>query len=539
MRDRLPILPLIFLAAVAPARAAAVPAAAETLYRQGVLPSGKPLRGEREAGIRIEGADAACVNCHRRSGLGSAEGQSVIPPITGKYLFRPRGRNPEDMDFRYTQSFSLNRDPYTEASLAQAIREGIGKNGRKLSYLMPHYKIDDAAMASLIAYLKDLSTGPVPGVTEDTLHFATIITADADPLKRQGMLDVLEHFFADKNSFIRGGNRTLQNSKGIEYRVTRKWQLHVWELKGPADGWERQLHERLAAEPVFAVISGLGGKTWTPVHRFCERESIPCLLPNVELPVVAEKDFYPVYFSKGVLLEAQLISRQLRENREKSATRRLVQLYREDDVGAEAAAALRTATASFGLETVNRALQAGDPAQVLADALKEVGPDDALVLWLRPEDLRSLPAAATRHSTIFLSGLMGGLEQAPLPRAWRSVARLSYPFDLPEQRKLRMNYPLAWFKIKRIPVVAERVQSDTYLALGVLAENLTEMLDSFVRDYLVERVESMLSKRPINGYYPRLGLAPGQRFASKGGYLVRFAEPEGTRLVADGNWIVP
>jgi hypothetical protein len=49
----------------------------------------------------------------------------------------------------------------------------------------------------------------------------------------------------------------------------------------------------------------------------------------------------------------------------------------------------------------------------------------------------------------------------------------------------------------------------------------------------------MLSHRLVNGYYPRLGLAPGQRFASKGGYLVRFAQPGGTRLVADGEWIVP
>jgi hypothetical protein len=55
----------------------------------------------------------------------------------------------------------------------------------------------------------------------------------------------------------------------------------------------------------------------------------------------------------------------------------------------------------------------------------------------------------------------------------------------------------------------------------------------------VERIENMLSYRTITGYYPRLGLASGQRFASKGGYLVRFAEPEGTRLVADSDWMVP
>ncbi|HEX4584478.1 MAG TPA: cytochrome C, partial [Burkholderiaceae bacterium] len=60
-----------------------------------------------------------------------------------------------------------------------------------------------------------------------------------------------------------------------------------------------------------------------------------------------------------------------------------------------------------------------------------------------------------------------------------------------------------------------------------------------VRDYLVERVEVMLDSRIVNGYYTRLGLAPGQRFASKGGYLVRFADPTGPRVAADGGWIAP
>jgi hypothetical protein len=45
--------------------------------------------------------------------------------------------------------------------------------------------------------------------------------------------------------------------------------------------------------------------------------------------------------------------------------------------------------------------------------------------------------------------------------------------------------------------------------------------------------------RLVNGYYPRLQLAPGQSFASKGGFVVRFADPQGTRLTADGAWSVP
>jgi cytochrome c553 len=64
----------------------------ESIYRRGELASGAPLLGARRAGSPgIVGADAACINCHRRSGLGSREGTLTIPPLTGEYLFRARG----------------------------------------------------------------------------------------------------------------------------------------------------------------------------------------------------------------------------------------------------------------------------------------------------------------------------------------------------------------------------------------------------------------------------------------------------------------
>jgi hypothetical protein len=217
-----------------------------------------------------------------------------------------------------------------------------------------------------------------------------------------------------------------------------------------------------------------------------------------------------------------------------------VQVYRQGDIGEPAARALGNAASAAGFKLENRLLR--DETQDhtdLAMALRGLGSEDTLVLWLRPADLAALPPQVPVLATIMVSGTLGGLENAPLPSGWRAEARLSYPFDLPEARKVRMNFPLGWFKIKQIPLVAERVQTDTYIACGILAETLNDMLDSFVRDYLVERVEVMLGHRMVNGYYPRLSLAPGQRFASKGGYMVRFADQNGTAVVANGDWTTP
>jgi hypothetical protein len=321
--------------------------------------------------------------------------------------------------------------------------------------------------------------------------------------------------------------------------VQRNWRLHVWQLTGAPETWEAQLDQRQRAEPVFAVISGLAGATWEPVHRFCERQAIPCLLPNVDLPVVAPGDFYPVYFSQGVLLEAQLVAARLAQAKSENTIRgRIVQVFRDGDIGAAAAVRLREALPA-GQACVDRTLRAGDGPRQLAQALAGTRQGDTLVLWLRAADLAALPAPSPGVSAVYASGLMGGLEHAPMAPAWRGLARITYPYELPQERSLRLNYPLGWFRLRKIAVVDERVQVDTYIACSVLLETLASMLDEFVRDYLVERVEVMLDSRIVNGYYTRLGLAPDQRFASKGGYLVRFVDPTGPRVAADGDWIVP
>lgn len=506
-------------------------AAAQALFRNGILPSGTPLKGAREGGAGVAGKNAACASCHRRSGLGMSEGRIVTPPVTGHYLFDPGERPAPEGESSPLAAAAYSRIRYTDATLARAIRAGLGPTGKPLSPLMPHFALDDATMSLLIDYLRTLSSTAAPGVETDTLHFATIVTPDADPERARAMLEVLNHFFDNKDAYYRGKAPPLKASRRIHYRVLRRWQLHVWILTGASDTWVAQLHAKLLAEPVMAVVSGISGRTWAPVHRFCEQEQLPCLLPNVDLPVVHEGDFYSVYFSAGVLLEAELLAARL-----PAGTRHLVQVYREDDIGAAAAQSL--AGDVHAMQVDNYPLKPGADAVQLAAALEHAAPGDALVLWLRPEDLRHLPVAAS-PAGVWISGLMGGLEHAPLSAAWFAAAHLSYPFDLPEQRRFRMTWPLTWFKTQGIEVTDERTQVDTYLSCVILAESVGALWGNFVRDYLLETYENMLSFRTLNGYYPHLSLGPGQRLASKGGYIVHYADAAGRAVVQDGEWTVP
>ena len=515
------------------------------IYVLGVLGSGQPVVGERTAAESLVGPQAACANCHRHSGLGSQEGRAIIPPITGQFLFHVETGGRDEIELPYVPGARPERKPYTEATLARAIREGVDTESRTMSTLMPRYALNDSDLAALIAHLRSLDRRRVPGVSDTELRFATIITPDADPAKRRGMLDVLQHFFEDRNNTQRlpssqnmmpSGNAF--RAKGM-FKVTRRWVLQVWEPTGPKSTWTAQLSQKFAAQPVFAVLSGLGGEDWTPVQAFCEQNAVPCLFPNVDLPPAdAEHEFYSLYFSRGVRLEADLIGQALMQPGIDPTVTDVRQVYRQGDIGEAAAAALAATLQSAGIHVTSRAVPAGAPTKTVAATVTGLPTTTVLVLWLRPADLAGLAAAAP-PARVYLSELMSDVDSKPLPAQWRGAAHIAYPFDLPESRRVRVDYARGWFRIRGIPLVDEQVQADTYLACGLASETLKHMIDTFVPDYLIERLEDTVEHRILTGYYPRLTLGPYQRFASKGGYLVHLEAPVGVRPIPDGPWVTP
>ncbi len=516
----------------------------ESIYLHGMRGPDTPVEGARESGgVDTKGTEAACVNCHQRSGLGSKEGDIYIPPVAGDYLFHERTHTGNDPLLPYVESMHGNRAPYTAATLGRAIREGFDSDGRKMSYLMPRYALNDDEMAAVIAYLRKLSVRQSSGVTSSTLHLATIFTSDADPVKRAGVLDVLQHFVTETNSFPLGPAPRMWTSGKTAYSKSMymahlRWQLHVWQLEGPAATWRAQLEQHLHDEPVFAVLSGLGGSNWAPVHEFCEQDAVPCLFPNVEVPPVEAGGFYSLYFSKGVLLEAELIANRLTAQ-EPSQGLVVDQVYRRGDSGEPAAQALAAALQSRGITVRNHALAPAAAGRGIAAALHAAAKTQALVLWLRAADIAAL-GSPPANAKVYISGLMGGLEDTPLPGSWRDRTFLAYPFDVPERRGVRLDYPFGWFSFRHIPIVARQAQVDTYLACSLVSEVLKQLADVYVRAYFVEQIQGMLEHRLMTGYYPHLALGYHERFASKGGYIAHFAPGgTGTHLVAVGDWTVP
>jgi cytochrome c553 len=511
------------------------------IYMEGILPSGESITGVVQGDIPLTAEQVVCAFCHRRSGMGSTEGQEVIPVVTGEILYNP---------LRLTTSkpplAPVQREAYTDETLKRAIRDGIDVSGKPFQALMPRYALSDQDLDSLLAYLRTLATGTAPGVDERDIHFATVLADSTDPGARKAMLDLMYAFFEQKNSESRHESSRAENAPWHKERLFgpyRKWVLHVWELTGPRDTWGQQLAAKYEEQPVFAVLNGVVPGDWRPLHGFCEEFQVPCLFPTTDLPVIDEEDFYTVYLSKGMVLEGEGIAFHLAA--EGLLAQPVVQVYRVgDERGETAAAGLRDALTSRGGSVADLPLAAEEaPSREFWQALAGQSEGGAAVVWLsRPEmetfweQFGSGPGA----QRLYLSTTLFGTDAKDVPLAAVDDVYFVSPQELPDKIDRLLLRSTGWLRAKRIYAPEhKRVQGNAYFALKMAGGALKGLYGYFSREYLLEQIEHMVDNAIYLSVYPRLSLAPGQRFVAKGCYIAKPSSDGTGRLEAVTRWIAP
>jgi hypothetical protein len=530
------------------AAAAAGASGGKRLYVDGRLASGDPVVGMVQHDVPVEGDQLSCAYCHRRSGLGTSEGGNVAPPLTAASLYQPRQKILRQA-YRSMAGSGQERPPYADGSLAVAIRLGVDPSGRLLDPLMPRYEIDDENMASLVAYIKTLSAEDAPGVTDSTLHIATIVTEGVPDEDRKAMLEVLEAFVDVKNSGTRNEVRNSQFApfyRELPHQAYRKWKLHVWELSGSHETWGAQLFEHYNREPVFAVVNGIAAGSWAPIHEFCVKAEVPCLFPHTDLPVTSRQDFYALYLSGGLDLEARALARHLQKS-DVPRDARIVQIWERGGAGATPAQVLRQTLESEGWTSVadrvvgaGEALQVGQTRSILAEERPNV-----LVLWLPEPDLNELAALSGEISGnskelnhVFLSSSLSG-HDPDVPASLNRRVHLVHPFDVPgnETRNLvRLNN---WLDSRGLERRDPRIQGDAYFAVLFLGRGMKHINQNFSREYLIEVLEHALDNATFASVYPRVSLGPKQRFASKGSYILGLSTGADPEWLPISDWIIP
>jgi hypothetical protein len=483
----------------------------ERMYREGVLQSGEPMTAIVAGDVPIVGTQFSCESCHGRSGMGAAEGFYVVPPVAGQFLFN--------------ESPQPKRPAYDRESLAQLLREGVTPSGRVLSTeLMPRYDIADADVDDLIDYLEGLSASDSPGVNETTIRFATIVTDAIPPDERDAVVGLVRRFGEDINRQTRNDSERWDRGYTPESKlptVFREWAVDEWLLRGPSEHWAEQLEEYYERAPVFAVVGGAGDGSWEPVNDFCERRKLPCLYPSTDLPARDDDDFYTVYYSRALWLEADLIATHLEQNPVASVT----QVWCDDMLQPVAHALEQVLTdAGARVESITFDCDAATPR--IADTT-------ATVLWLDRDHVEAVMAAAPT-GRIYVSSTLLDRDVSELAG---DAVFAAHPYRLPGKPDPALRRFELWATSRGVDITNPRRQAEAFFACLVINDAVKHMGRFRIREFALDMMDHGESMSVYVPLYPRPSFGPGQRYINKGGYILPVVD--GQPVTSDAIWITP
>ncbi len=473
------------------------------------------VRDARDANIQLPAAQAACIACHRASGLGSFEGGVAVPPIAGHLLFAAYDTATTR---RYGFANALRvRPAYTEDHLRTLLATGRTPDGQQVSPLMPRYDFSSAEVAALSQHLNTLSAGRPPGVSDKEVLFATITTDDVAAADVQDLLNTLNAFVVTKNAGTRnefGRRAQAERKEQIMYLRHRSWGLRHWQLHGEPGTWKAQLDALWAAEPVYAVLTGLSGQSWQPVHDFCTRTATPCLLPMVDLPP-QEEDFYSIYFSRGLPGQAAQALKQLAAQ---SQNKDVLLLTPDDAQGRQQRDAISLTLKAIGLNVVTKQTA----SNALLAALSTLNAEATAA------QLKALNNSVLLASPIILLG--GAFHELDNTIAYSNISSAVYKnhsfwsasdYLGGDKARAALTRPRAWLTSRGVKVSNPLIASNAIYVAMLAVESLMHVDDKFSREYCIEKLEHNLENVPTMTAHERLAIGPKQRFASKQVQLVK------------------
>ncbi len=316
--------------------------------------------------------------------------------------------------------------------------------------------------------------------------------------------------------------------------------LSRWVLTGPSSTWRKQLDDYYKAEPVFALLGGITTGDWEPVHRFCEDNKIPDLMPIVDYPVISESDWYTLYPSRGIRQEGEAAARYLQGMAELFKDRSVVQVIRDSRRAQALAAGFRETWKGAGRTPV-REMVLGNGEQLTPERLKQIMGQDrpaALLLWDDASSLaalKGLAGSADRPGIVLVSGTYLGKALWSVPEELRELLYMTYPYRLPQED---VRYDRSVKRVlsgKMIQSFDQQIIRQSYITNEILGKALLEMRGEYYRDFLLDTIGMIEDQYfPL---YERVSFGPGQRYASKGCFIVRLGKGQNPKLERRSEWV--
>jgi ABC-type branched-subunit amino acid transport system substrate-binding protein len=510
------------------------------------------LRGESDGGPEITatlgGGDTevpatafACANCHGLTGEGTEEGGLATPSLVWSKLVS-----------RQTSALTTNeRAPYTESTLARAIRDGLGPSGLRLHPGMPHYRMTDEQAADLINYLKKLGHDLDPGLSETTIKIGAALpmTGSLAPLG-QDIRDTLNASFAEVNE-----------QGGI---YGRRFELVVEDSGGDLTGTSEATRRLIERDGVFALVGSFEPKGSKDANEFLRQTEVPLvgpvtLSPHVSLPpnrfifyllptfghqarslvdFISTKRTLDAQGAKSVPTTRQVAS--LPPPTPSSPARRMsaAVIYMSGEMETDALEGLRAQARLRSVDLVfEQGYEAGHftPASVV-EAMARKKPD-YVFFFGAASDIVSCAREMERvrlNASLVSSVMMLGREAFDLSPETAARTFLSYPSALPEQNDFIEFLNL--MQRRGVRLRSPAFQTVAYAAAKTFIEAVKLSTRQLSRATLISALEGL--RDYATGVIPPVTFGPNRRVGVEGSFVVGI-DLNNKRYVALSEQLVP
>jgi hypothetical protein len=239
--------------------------------------------------------------------------------------------------------------------------------------------------------------------------------------------------------------------------------------------------------------------------------------------------------NKGAAHEAEAVASYIMKNRPSA---RVLQIYNDSDT--------RSAVAANALiDELNRRGVSADTLssdQIGGQDIEsyQAGEDNAVVLWLDKGASEALlnSGQLDKSTLIMLSSQFYGTDTHNIPHDLTNSIVFVHSSEMPDKLNRLLIRSTGWFRAKRIyNGEAKEIQANAYFSLKVLGDAVKHIRGYFYRDYMIEKIEHMIDDLPYTSIFPRLSMAPEQRFASRGFYVAKTDGKGGITNISE--WIAP
>jgi hypothetical protein len=173
--------------------------------------------------------------------------------------------------------------------------------------------------------------------------------------------------------------------------------------------------------------------------------------------------------------------------------------------------------------------------------LSAAHPGAVIAAWFDAAEitaLSELPAGETSPAAVFASWSLGGDALLQLPQPLRDITWITYPRSFAADEVRSRTATERWLQAKGLEITNFDIQARMYFLGWTLAPMVKMMRDDFYRDYFLDKLDMMRDQYYAIAVYPRLSFGPGQRYASKGCYVVQVAGDDEPHLEKRSSWVI-